>query len=158
MTINIPARINGAKGATLMVFLVASRTIKMYKIKVKHAATRHINDPLIPKNKQTTIKSFMSPIPNDEDSGLPFFLRHLLFNMIAKAIMQQINAEAKTCFATSIKISNTDTSIINRLLKIHLTTTLKTQMQNKVKGIQFGILRVFASLTAAIEQNTINKI
>ena len=112
MTINIPARINGAKGPSLMGFFVISRTIKRYKIKVKQAPIMQIKDPSMPKNRQTTIKSFISPIPNAELAGFPFFLRHLLFKIIAKAIMEHTNAEAITCFVISIKISNTEISII----------------------------------------------
>ena len=43
------------------------------------------------------------------------------------------------------------------MLRTHLTTILKIQIQNKLSGIQLGIKRVFASLTAAIVQKTINK-
>lgn len=114
-----------------------------------------INDASNPRNKHTTIKSFISPIPNGEDLALPFRFCHLLARTTHAAKIQQITAEVKTCFAHSIKTSITSTSKTPISDRIHFAKTDTTQTQNKVIGIQFGMRRVFASLNAAIEQKTI---
>lgn len=80
------------------------------KAKIKnttHEVNKHKNESSGPRNKQTVIKSFTSPIPNGEVLGNPFFFLNLFARTIQAASKQQTTAEVKTCFPHVHNISIT---------------------------------------------------